>query len=299
MYDLRKARRYDARNVHPLIIDTNRFNRNLMGEIMRTINIVNVENAKTESDAIRLLHEKRCSVIFIEWSDLNEMDVLPVIRRIRQMNDDFVRRVPIIATSSQLTKEHLVEGRNYGVDEFLKKPCSPADVENRLRMVIETPRPFVDSKVYVGPCRRRKNPADYHGPRRRERDDVGTVKTLTDAERQLIDKSSPIALSLARLKMCCSLMQSGQQGAYDRVSQAILKARQAAIQHKDKSFMRALKAFEAYVDSAAMSNSIDREILLTGISTLEQLVVLPIKFEGARETVAHAYQDAIQRKLAA
>ena len=63
--------------------------------------------------------------------------------------------------------------------------------------------------------------------------------------------------------------------------------------------MRALKAFESYVDAATMTNSIDREILLTGIATLEQLIVLPMQFEGARETVANAYQDAIQRKLAA
>ena len=33
--------------------------------------------------------------------------------------------------------------------------------------MIEKPRPFVRTKSYFGPCRRRVNSRDYHGPERR------------------------------------------------------------------------------------------------------------------------------------
>ncbi len=299
LYDLRKPRRFDPREVKPLIIDTNRFNRNLMGEIMRTIAVVNVQAARSPKDAIRMLDEERCTVVFVEFSELNEMDPVKVTKAIRRMSEDFARRVPIIATSSQITKEQIIQGRNCGMDEFLKKPCSPNDVTQRLKMVIETPRPFVDSKTYIGPCRRRKNPADYHGARRRADDDVNAVKSISDEERAMIDKDSPLGASLVRLKMCCSLLLSDMNSGRSRVAQALSRCRQAGIGEQDKPFIQALTAFESYIARAILAKRIDRQVLQTGISTLEQLVALPREFESARQTIANALHEAIERKMAA
>ena len=52
-FDLRKARRWDPRQVSPLIVDTNRFNRNLLAEIMRTIGVMGLELARDKEDAMR------------------------------------------------------------------------------------------------------------------------------------------------------------------------------------------------------------------------------------------------------
>ena len=299
IYDIRKSRRFDPREVKAVIVDSNRFNRSLLSEIMRTIDVLEVHQARSEKDAIRILDEKRITVMLLEWSELNEMDSLALSERIRRMHDDFSRRVPIIAASSAFTKEQLVKGRNAGIDEFLKRPCSPNDVINRLKMVIETPRPFVDSKNYIGPCRRRKNPADYHGPRRRSEDDVNAVKQVSDEERDMLDKESEIGAAVVRLKMCCSLLLVDPKVGQARAAQAFQNARAAAESQEDVAFIRALSAFSKYIGQTLSQKQMERRVMQTGMSTLEQLVILPVQYTGARMTIAQAFEDAIERKLSA
>jgi two-component system, chemotaxis family, chemotaxis protein CheY len=53
------------------------------------------------------------------------------------------------------------------VNEFLAKPVSVKAVMVRLTSVIEHPRAFVRTKVYFGPCRRRRGKEEYRGPERR------------------------------------------------------------------------------------------------------------------------------------
>lgn len=301
--DVRKKRRYDPRHVRAVVAGTNRFNRNLVLEILRTLGILQVEGARCAQTIQRVMDDQRCTALLIEWpSEADELDIVETVKQVRRLNDDNLRRVPIIALASQLTKEMVIAGRNAGIDEFLRRPCSPKDVEKRLKMVIETPRPFVDSSVYIGPCRRRKNPADYHGKRRRERDGDTQIKDVSDAERQLVDKKSPMSVALVRLRLTCELLASDPKGAPLRIRCAIEKARQAAKQENDIAFMRALQSFEAFIEIIIHSPNTAKDarfVLNTGITTLEQLLVLPREYESARETVSNAFSDAIVRRMAA
>ncbi|WP_018998062.1 response regulator [Hirschia maritima] len=299
--DVRKKRRYDPRNIRATIACSNRFNRNLMLEIMRTLGALQVDGAKCNNTLFRTIEDQRSTVLVIDWNDEDEMNVVDAVKRVRRYHDDNIRRIPIIATSSQLTKEMVLEGRNAGIDEFLRRPCSPTDVEKRLKMVIETPRPFVDSKVYIGPCRRRKNPADYHGPRRRDRDQ-SNIKDISDAEKQLIDKKAPLSVALSGLRMACELLSSDPKGAPKRIRAALNKAKQIAVQENDQAFVKTLNSFEAFMEIVIHSPSAQKNasfIITTGITTLEQLLVLPREFGSARETVSNAFADAIQRRMAA
>ncbi len=301
LFDVRKRRKYLARDVRVIIMDSNHFSRSLMAEILRTLGVTIIETVKEFSELHYAMEQINCNLVLLEWSEQNTIDPVSATQRIRQMHDDRYRRVPIIGVSGQITKEMVLAGRNAGMDEFLRKPCSPRDVEMRLKMVIETPRPFVDSKNYTGPCRRRKNPADYHGDKRRRADEGPTISGPTEAEKQLVDNDNPMATALARLKMAATLLHAGKPEAKERVAISLKLCKEAAIQTNDKAFARALKAFDYYLRATLSSKRalvIEKDILLTGISTLEQLLVLPREYDTARETVANAYQDAIQRKIA-
>ena len=59
------------------------------------------------------------------------------------------------------------QARDAGVNEFLAKPVSVKAVMSRLVSVIEHPRPYVRTKAYFGPCRRRRGKEEYRGPERR------------------------------------------------------------------------------------------------------------------------------------
>jgi DNA-binding response OmpR family regulator len=270
-------------------------------DIIRTLGIFSVEGVRDRDGVIHKLEEQNSTVLFVEWSEYSTIPPLEICREIRSLPFDRLRRIPIIAMSSQLTRDMVIQGRAAGIDEFMKKPCSPKDVETRLKMVVETPRPFIDSKVYVGPCRRRKNPADYHGPKRRGEDvDVAAVD-LSDAEQQLIDETSPMGLELSRLKVACKLLSNQQSDPYKIVLPLLKRLHQLAKSSDDKSMVMALSAFETFI-LATLNSDGDFEacagIVTTGITTLEQLIVLPRQYESARVTVSNAYSSAINRRLA-
>jgi DNA-binding response OmpR family regulator len=71
--------------------------------------------------------------------------------------------------------DHVRQARDAGVNEFLAKPVSVKAILSRLISVIEHPRPFVRTKSYFGPCRRRRGDNEYRGPERRVTADATPV----------------------------------------------------------------------------------------------------------------------------
>src|SRR5690242_5265954 len=167
MHDPRKPRPLKPRTLSVLVADANNFSRGLIGEILRSLNMANISAARTEEMALNFLVDREIDVILLSWEEGDALDGLAFVRALRKMGDDRLRRLPVIFITSGLTRQTVINGRDAGVDEFLAKPISPVALRQRLEMVIETPRPFIDCSVYLGPCRRRKNPADYYGARRR------------------------------------------------------------------------------------------------------------------------------------
>ena len=47
--------------------------------------------------------------------------------------------------------------RDVGVNEFLAKPLSAKELYQKIISVIDHPRPFIRTKTFFGPDRRRKN----------------------------------------------------------------------------------------------------------------------------------------------
>jgi hypothetical protein len=165
-------------------------------------------------------------------------------------------------------------------------------------MVIETPRPFVDCSAYVGPCRRRKNPADYYGPKRRDLDraDAG-ASPLVDADEEAA--KSPIRLALAQLRLDCTRIRPGRRDTLEAVAADFRAARDLAAEMSDHALHSALAAFEAYISVAAPQGQLEEHVVATALSALEQLSVLPPTYTDARSSVAVALGRAIQKKLAA
>ena len=72
-----------------------------------------------------------------------------------------------------------------------------------------TPRPFVDCSVYLGPCRRRKNPADYYGAKRRSGERVEERPTaMVDADEEAA--KTPIRIVLTALRESCTHLRASR-----------------------------------------------------------------------------------------
>ena len=68
----------------------------------------------------------------------------------------------------QLLRARVTVARDAGVTEFLAKPISAKALYERIFNVVANPRPFVKTKTYFGPDRRRNVNPNYAGPERRK-----------------------------------------------------------------------------------------------------------------------------------
>ncbi|MGY4503815.1 hypothetical protein ACVWYH_007772 [Bradyrhizobium sp. GM24.11] len=75
-----------------------------------------------------------------------------------------------------------------GVTEFLAKPISAKGLYQRILNVVASPRPFIKTKTYFGPDRRRNTNSAYMGPERRvgEKHEVLQQPSLLDKARSSI-----------------------------------------------------------------------------------------------------------------
>jgi CheY-like chemotaxis protein len=125
-----------------------------------------VFEAQTAEEAWSILMVDPCDVIFCDWV-MPGMTGLEFAEKIRTSPDSPNPFVPIVMLTGHTSLDHVHAARDAGVNEFLAKPVSANAILNRLVAVIEHPRPFVRTRAYFGPCRRRHREADYDGLERR------------------------------------------------------------------------------------------------------------------------------------
>ena len=80
--------------------------------------------------------------------------------------------VPIIMLTGHTELHRVCEARDAGVNEFLAKPISAKALYSRVASIIEFPRPFIRTKSYFGPCRRRRNLGAPRGMKERREDEI-------------------------------------------------------------------------------------------------------------------------------
>lgn len=297
MHDPRRPRPLKPRTLSVLVLDANNFSRGLIAEILRSLNVTAIHSARSEEIAINYLIERPVDVILLSWEESDAVEGLKFVRELRRMGDERLRRLPVVLITAGLTRQMVISGRDAGVDEFLAKPISPIAMRQRLEMVVETPRPFIDCAVFLGPCRRRKNPADYHGAKRRTADAAAPAKPMIDHDEEAA--KSPIRLALAALRRTCVELQSGKYDALGEAMQHVAAAKAIAVADKDHALHSAMAAFESYVSVATSMRQLEPHVMETALGALEQLSVLPVNYTDARDSVAIALGKAIQKKLAA
>jgi CheY-like chemotaxis protein len=149
-----------------MVVDDNVHMRKLVVTIVQAFGATHVVEAPDCDEAWSLLREANPDVIFLDWvmEGMSGLELARMIRTSPQTPNPFV---PIIMVTGFTRVDHVHQARDAGINEFLAKPISVKAVLSRLISVIEHPRPFVRTKSYFGPCRRRRDSREYRGPERR------------------------------------------------------------------------------------------------------------------------------------
>jgi CheY-like chemotaxis protein len=149
-----------------LVVDDNQHMRKLVVTILQAFGAIQIFEAPDGEHAWTVLRDANPDVILLDWqmAGMNGLDFARMVRTSPNSPNPFV---PIIMLTGHTHVDHVRQARDAGVNEFLAKPVSVKAILTRLVSVIEHPRPFVRTKTYFGPCRRRRGGDEYKGPERR------------------------------------------------------------------------------------------------------------------------------------
>lgn len=157
------------KNITVLVVDDNPHMRALIAEILKAVGVRRPREAGDGDAALALLKAEPVDVVFTDLL-MKPTGGVEFVRRLRAAGDGPNVYVPVIVISGQTTESAVAEARDAGVNEVIAKPITARSVLERLRLVIEHPRPFVRSRDFFGPDRRRRDEPWYRGPRRRVSD---------------------------------------------------------------------------------------------------------------------------------
>ena len=175
---------FDFREIKVLIIDDSRSMRAIVRSILMQLGSTIIREAGDGALAFKEMQSFPCDLIIVDWN-MEPLDGLDFVRLVRTAKDSRDPFVPIIMLSGFTELRRIEEARDAGVNEFLAKPCSVELVRNRILSIFNNPRPFIRTKRYFGPCRRRKD----HGPPRGKSDRRVAEAVATGSPSMLSDET--------------------------------------------------------------------------------------------------------------
>ena len=156
--------RFDRLKV--LVVDDNAHMRKLVVTILQAFGAQQIAEAENGDRAWAMMREVNPDVLVLDWmmDGMSGLELVKMLRTHPQTPNPFV---PVIMLTGHTQTTRVREARDAGINEFIAKPVSVKTLMSRLTAVIESPRPYVRTKLYFGPCRRRRNAPEYDGPERR------------------------------------------------------------------------------------------------------------------------------------
>ncbi len=185
---------YNLEHLQVQLVEDNPNMRALVKAMLNALGMENVRDYGNGRKAIDAIKEFTPDLVITDWM-MAPVDGLEYTRFIRGNIDSPDIYTPIILMTGHTEKWRIIAAPDAGVTELLAKPITAKTLYDRILAVIEKPRPFVRTKAFFGPCRRRVNWREYMGPERRDQPDVlaPLLDFDTDAETDAEDMERLLA----------------------------------------------------------------------------------------------------------
>jgi CheY-like chemotaxis protein len=162
--------RVDFAKLRILIADDNAHMRRIVRTLLHGFGSREVYEAEDGAAGLEMYTTHLPDIIIADWS-MPIFDGIELTSMIRRPDSPVNPYVPIIMLTGHSEKSRVMRARDAGVTEFLCKPISSKALHQRLLNCVLNPRPFIRTKDYFGPDRRRSGAGAYAGPERRMKDD--------------------------------------------------------------------------------------------------------------------------------
>jgi CheY-like chemotaxis protein len=161
--------RIDFNRLRFLVIHDNAHMRRILRTLLHGFGAREVYEAEDGAAGLEAFTHYIPDIIITDWA-MPIFDGLELAQMIRQPGANANPYVAIIMLTGHSEKKRVTAARDAGVTEFLAKPISAKGLYQRIVNVVANPRPFIKTKTYFGPDRRRSNSAgaSYVGTERRK-----------------------------------------------------------------------------------------------------------------------------------
>ncbi|BBF93062.1 response regulator [Blastochloris tepida] len=158
-----------------LVIDDNAHMRRIVRTLLHGYGAREVYEAEDGAAGLEAFTSYTPDIVITDWA-MPIFDGLELTSMIRQPGANANPYVPIIMLTGHSEKRRVIEARDSGVTEFLCKPISARALYQRILNVVVNPRPFIKTKTFFGPDRRRNVNPNYVGPERRKGGKAEVIK---------------------------------------------------------------------------------------------------------------------------
>jgi CheY-like chemotaxis protein len=275
-----------------LLVDPNAFMRGLVADSLRRLRVTNISAAANAMEAFSVGRTFKPDIIFVDW-DAGRMSGLEFTREVRCNTTGMSRETPVILLAGIIDHDQLMSARHAGINEFLLKPVSAAGVLSRIEEVVLRPRKFIDSRNYVGPCRRRKEDPNYAGPWRRLTDEP-PAKVATEQSKENAFKLRAIIDNLSLYADRTATDRStGIRGMYRMLNQ---HAEEVATLG-DEIIMRVWNSALRYIEGVGMTDTYDVEVIKYHFQTIAIILDMPEEAFVHRTSVANELDRLVAKKI--
>lgn len=169
--------RIDFNRLRFLVIDDNAHMRRILRTLLHGFGSREVYEAEDGAAGLEAFNHYVPDIIITDWV-MPIFDGLELTQMIRQPGTNANPYAAVIMLTGHSEKNRVTAARDAGITEFLAKPISAKGLYERIVNVVANPRPFIKTKTYFGPDRRRNvNPA-YSGKERRKGGQAEVIRQI-------------------------------------------------------------------------------------------------------------------------
>jgi CheY-like chemotaxis protein len=292
MTDERALTTSELKRMKVLVVDPNAYMRGVVADSLRRLTVTNINAAASAVEAFTVGRTFKPDIIFVDW-DAGRMSGLEFTREVRRNTTGMSRETPIILLAGIIDHDQLMSARQAGINEFLLKPVSAQGVLSRVEEVVLRPRKFIDSRNYVGPCRRRKDDPSYVGPWRRLTDEP-PQKATSEMAKENAFKLRAIIDGLTQYADRTNVdRQSGIRSMYRMLQHNADEVARLGDEVIVKVWLTALR----YIEGVGMTDTYDVEVVKYHFQTIAIILDMPEEAFLHRASVSNELERLVNKKI--
>jgi CheY-like chemotaxis protein len=290
--ELRALSTGELKKLRVLIVDPNVFMRGVVADSLRRLQVTHIAAAASAIEAFAVGRTFKPDLIIVDW-DAGRMTGLEFTREIRRNTTGLPREAPIILLAAIIDHDQLMSARQAGINEFLLKPVSAQGVLSRIEEVILRPRKFIDSRNYVGPCRRRKEDPNFAGPWRRLTDEP-PMTSASETSKENAFKLRAILDNLSAYADRTNVDRgAGIRGMYRLLGDYTKEVQTLG----DDIIVRVWNTAIRYIEGVGMTETYDIEVVKYHFQTIHAIIEMPEEAFLHRNAVANELERLVGKKI--